>query len=175
MTRKNVTPDELNLNVFKTFSKDWMLLTAGDFEEKQFNTMTIAWGSFGTMWNKPFAMVVVRPGRFTYEFMEEYNSFSLCAFPEEYKKSLNLCGTISGRDSDKIKMAQLTPQASLKITAPAFEEANLVLECKKMYYQNFDNKNFIDPSIEKLYPEKDYHRVYFGELVSVECSQEYLT
>ena len=82
------------------FDKQWFLLTCGDFEKQHFNTMTISWGSLGIMWNKPFAMVVVRPTRYTYGFMNQYNDFTLTAFPEQFRKDLSLLGSKSGRNYD---------------------------------------------------------------------------
>ncbi len=147
----------------------WFLLTAGNFTESKFNTMTVSWGSMGTMWNKPFVQVVVRPTRYTLGFMESSPDFSLCAFPNQsqYRKSLSLLGSVSGRDGDKIKASSLTPCKSSTIGSPSFVEANLVIECRKIYEDVFNPQGFIDPSIEKEYQLGDYHRVFFGEIVSI--------
>ena len=167
MTRREISIMDFNTDIFTAWDKKWFLLTSGDFSQNDFNTMTVAWGSFGIMWNKPFVQVVVRPTRFTLNFMEKYDSFTLTAFAPEYKKALKLLGTKSGRDGDKISESGLTPIASQKIAAPAFEEATLILECQKIYWQDFDPANFIDPGIDKNYPKKDYHRIYFGEIVTI--------
>ena len=132
--------------------------------------MTVAWGSFGVMWNMPFAQVVVRPTRYTFEFMNRFNSFTLCAFPEKYRYALNLLGTKSGRNSNKIEESGLTPMQSQKVSAPAFQEADLVIECRKIYWQDFNAENFIDAQIEENYPQKDYHRVFFGEIVCIQAT-----
>lgn len=129
--------------------------------------MTVAWGSLGAMWNKPFVQVVVRPVRYTYEFMERYDTFTLCAFPEAYRKALSLLGSKSGRDSDKIAESGLTPIPSTKVTAPGFAEADLIVECRKIYWDDFDPAHFLLPEIAQNYPQKDYHRVYFGEIVAI--------
>lgn len=167
MSRRKIAVKEFNTNIFHAWDKEWFLLTSGDFAKNEYNTMTVAWGSLGIMWNKPFVQVVVRPTRYTYEFMEKYESFTLSAFAREYRKSLQLLGSTSGRDGDKIAESGLTPIASQKIAAPAFEEARLILECRKIYWQDFDHTHFLDDSIEKKYPKKDYHRVYFGEIVAI--------
>jgi flavin reductase (DIM6/NTAB) family NADH-FMN oxidoreductase RutF len=145
-----------------------LLLTAGDFAAGKFNTMTVGWGSFGCMWNRPVAMVVVRPVRFTYQFMEQYDTFTLTAFPAKYASAIDLLGTRSGRDGDKIAESGLHPVAAAMVAAPTFQEAELVVECRKIYRTDFNPKDFVDPSIEKHYPRKDYHRVYFGEILSIE-------
>ena len=149
--------------------KKWLLLTAGNNED--FNAMTVGWGSIGGMWNKPYIQVVVRPCRYTYEFMEKYSTFTVCSFPEKYRDSLKLLGSKSGRDSDKISESGLKIKKSTVVDAPCFENADLVLECKKIYWQDMDNNNFLDNGIENLYPQKDYHRIYYGEILIIQVSE----
>ncbi|MCF8240623.1 MAG: flavin reductase [Melioribacteraceae bacterium] len=154
------------------WNNEWMLLTSGDINEK-FNTMTVAWGSIGTMWNKPFVQVVVRPTRYTFEFTEKNDSFTLTAFPEKYKSALKLLGTKSGRDVDKIREAGLSPIKSQIVSAPTFYEAELSIECIKIYWDDFKPENFLKSWIDKNYPIKDYHRVYFGEIVHIRGEEKF--
>jgi flavin reductase (DIM6/NTAB) family NADH-FMN oxidoreductase RutF len=135
--------------------------------------MTISWGSLGVMWNKPFVQVVVRPVRYTYEFIERFDTFTLCAFPRAYHKALSLLGTKSGRDGDKIAQAGLTPSAARCVAAPAYAEAKLVIECRKLYWQDIDPAHFLDAQLDRNYPQKDYHRIYFGEILAVDGVTEY--
>jgi len=158
---------KFSTRAFNIWDKTWLLLTCGNHETGDFNSMTVAWGSFGNMWNFPLALVVVRPTRYTYEFINKYDSFTLCAFPEEFRDQLNFLGTVSGRDREKIAESKLTPASSAIVSAPGFEEADLWIECKKMYWQDFDPKHFIIPEIESRYPNKDYHRMIFGKIVKV--------
>ena len=167
MPVKEIPFDKLMVKAHDLWENQWFLLTCGDFSEKRFNTMTVAWGSLGSMWNKPFAQVVVRPTRYTYEFMEEYDTFTLCAFPSQYKKALLLLGSKSGRDGDKIAETGLTPVASTVVPAPSFSEAKLVLECRKMYWDDMKPSHFLSSDIDDNYPEKDYHRIYFGEVIAI--------
>jgi flavin reductase (DIM6/NTAB) family NADH-FMN oxidoreductase RutF len=167
MERYPISFEKFLLKVHDLWANQWMLLTAGDFRKAHFNTMAVGWGSFGRMWNKPFAQVVVRPTRYTYEFMEQYETFTLCAFPEQYRQAVELLGTKSGRDGDKIAEAGITPVAASHVAAPGFAEAELIVECCKMYWGDLEPEHFLDPSIENNYPLKDYHRVYFGEIVMV--------
>lgn len=155
------------------WGEQWLLLSSGDFQTGHFNTMTVAWGSFGTMWKKPFVQVVVRPTRYTYEFMNSYDAFTLCAFPKQYQQDLLLLGSKSGRDGDKIAETALTPIAASQVAAPGFAEAELIVECRKIYWDDFEPGQFLDPSIESNYPQKDYHRVYFGEIVSITGKDTY--
>jgi flavin reductase (DIM6/NTAB) family NADH-FMN oxidoreductase RutF len=167
MPRKFVPLEELNLRIFHAWNEQWFLLTAGEKSPGAFNSMTVAWGSLGIMWGKPLAMVVVRPQRYTYEFMEKSDSFTLCAFPmEQYRDALNLCGSRSGREIDKAKACNFTPIAMSQIKAPGFDEAELILECRKIYHDDFDPARFLVPEIQENYAEKDYHRMYFGEVLA---------
>jgi flavin reductase (DIM6/NTAB) family NADH-FMN oxidoreductase RutF len=152
---------------YHLWESQWLLLTSGDFEAGDYNAMTVAWGSFGVMWSKPFALVVVRPTRHTYGFIEKYETFTLTAFPKEQHKALQLLGTRSGRDGDKIAQAGLTPIPSIQVAAPAFAEAELVIECRKTYWDDLNPEHFLETGIEKNYPARDYHRMYFGEIVAI--------
>jgi len=165
--------EQLTVRAYDLWENQWLLLTSGDFRAKDFNTMTIAWGSLGCMWKRPFVQVVVRPCRYTYTFLERYPSFTVCAFPRRHRSALELLGTRSGRDGDKIADAGLTPIASERIEAPGFAEAELILECRKIYFDDFDPDRFLDPRIEGNYPKKDYHRIYFGEILGIRADQSY--
>ena len=164
---REVKMDGMEIPVYSLWADQWLLLACGDFAKNHYNAMTIAWGSLGCMWHKPFVQVVVRPGRYTHEFMEQYDTFTVSAFPPELKPALNIMGTRSGRDTNKMEASGLTAKASKYIKSPSFEEASLIFECKKMYKDHLKVDGFLDPSIDKNYPQKDYHSVYFGEIVAV--------
>ena len=172
---QTIPTNDFIVQINNLWKNKWFLLTSGDFKKDHYNTMTVAWGYFGIMWNKPMAVVVVRPGRFTFEFMEQYDTFTLTAFDRKYKKDLNLLGTKSGRDGDKIAETRLTPSPSKIVAAPSFKEAELMVECRKMYWDDFKPENFTDPSIDKNYPLKDYHRMYFGEIIGITGNDTYLS
>jgi flavin reductase (DIM6/NTAB) family NADH-FMN oxidoreductase RutF len=159
----NIAPEGISDNVFKLIGKDWLLITAG--KEDSFNTMTASWGGLGILWHKEVSYCFIRPTRFTYEFMERSNIYTLSFFAERYRDALTILGTKSGRDGDKISAAGLTPAAA-EPGAITFKEARLVLVCKKLYYQDLNPKNFLDAEIETHYPQKNYHRMYVGEIIS---------
>lgn len=169
----NFPVDQLLVKSHSLWADQWLLLTCGDFAAGDYNAMTVAWGSLGVIWEKPFAMVPVRPDRYTFQFMERYETFTLCAFAEKYRDALQLLGTRSGRDGNKIAEAGLTPVKSRQVAAPGYAEAELVLECKKMYWNDLNPDHFLDPKIATKYPRKDYHRVYFGEVLAVSGSEQY--
>jgi flavin reductase (DIM6/NTAB) family NADH-FMN oxidoreductase RutF len=175
MTLESIPFEKTRLKSIDLWLNKWMLLTAGDFSKNDMNTMTVAWGSIGVMWNRPFVQVVVRPTRHTFQFMETFDSFTLCAFPEVYREDLQLLGTKSGRDGDKIALTKLNLTSSKKVAAPSFKEAELILECKKIYWDDFDPTQFLKPTIHKNYPAKDYHRIYFGEILAIFGIKEYLS
>jgi len=173
MTREPISVQAFVAPTHYLWDKQWLLLTAGDFDAGHFNTMTVGWGSLGTMWSKPFAQVVVRPSRYTYQFMEQYDTFTLCAFSRTYRDALQLLGSQSGRDGDKIAKAGLTPMASTQVAAPSFAEAELVIECQKMYWQDMIPSHFLKPEIERNYPEGDHHRIYFGEILAIQGTETF--
>lgn len=161
MDFREINIADLSFKPFELISKDWMLITSGD--EQGFNTMTASWGGLGVLWHKNVVTVYIRPQRYTYEFVEKNGLLTLSFFGEEHRSALTLCGSKSGRDCDKAKEAGLTPLFVDGTTA--FEEANLVLVCKKLYFDDLEPKQFLDSEIEKNYAAKDYHRMYILEIV----------
>lgn len=136
------------------------------------NTMTIAWGAMGYMWRKPVFTVMVRQSRYTHNLIENAESFTV-SFPRQgqLKNELNICGTKSGQDIDKFKECNLTLQKSNKVETPVIKECDLHLECKIVYKQPMD-PTFMSEEIIKVYgDEKDYHTLYYGEVLSC-CAKE---
>ena len=174
MNRSPIPIEKWTVKAYSQWDKQWFLLSCGDFATGDFNCMTVSWGSLGVMWNRPFVQVVVRPVRYTYQFMEKHPTFTLCAFPRTNRKALNLLGTLSGRDGDKLTASGLTPEAATLVAAPVYTQAELAIECRKIYWQDFDPTHFVDPEIDKNYPRKDYHRIYYGEIVAVNGVKKYL-
>jgi len=160
MRFKELDPCKMTGNPFKMINEQWMLITAGD--KDNFNTMTASWGGLGVMWNKKVSYVVVRPSRYTFEFMEKHDHYTLSFLGDEHRDALNICGSKSGRDIDKVKEAGLTPV--FDGNGIYFEEAKIAMVCKKLYWQDLDPKNFLDDSMEKHYKADDYHRLYVGEI-----------
>jgi len=159
----DLNPYKIKENVFSLLDNKWMLITAGTKEN--FNMMTASWGGLGVLWNKAVVTIFIRPQRYTYKFIEENPSFSICFFDKEYKPALNFCGTKSGRDYDKVKETGLTPAVTPNNNI-TFKEAYLSIDCVKLYSDDLKPDNFINKQlIEKIYPTKDFHRFYIGEIV----------
>lgn len=173
MTRQPIPVERLVLKPQHLWDEQHLLLTSGDFARGTYNAMTVGWGSFGVMWGMPFVQVVVRPVRYTYEFMERYDTFTVCAFPGRYSEALELLGSKSGRDGDKIAEAGLNPIASARVAAPSYAQAELALECRKIYWDDVEPARFLDGRIDKKYPQKDYHRIYYGEILAVWGEAQY--
>lgn len=152
----------LQENAVSMFDDKWCLITAGN--KDSYNTMTASWGAMGELWNKDVCFIFIRPQRYTLEFTEREELFTLSFFGEEYKKALAFCGRNSGRDCDKAKETGLTP---MEIDGSmSFEESETVIVCKKLFYQDIDPQGFVDKTIDGVcYPEKDYHRMYVGEVI----------
>ncbi len=161
---KTMSPYDLSLNPLHVLEKRWAILVAGD---KKPNPMTVAWGGFGTLWQRPVVTIYVRPTRFTHKFLMSGDEFTLNILPSGFKKALGICGTLSGRDCDKWDRSGLRPGRSTKISVPGVAEAELTFECRTIARLQMKPKDFLDASIEEFYPEKDYHTVFIGEVLRV--------
>lgn len=161
---REIAPEAITDNVFKLIGKDQMLITAGTMQA--YNTMTASWGGFGVMWNKKICFCVIRPHRYTYTFIERSDYFTLSFFAEQHKEILEFCGKHSGKDVNKIEETGITPAFGTS-GAVYFNEARLVLECRKIYFSDVNPAHFLDASIQQNYPNKDYHRMYVGEIMRV--------
>lgn len=154
---------DLNQNAVSMIADRWMLVAAGT--QEKYNMMTASWGALGEMWGKDIAAVVIRPTRYTYEFMEQEDFFTISVFNEELKQQIHsVCGSKSGRDVNKEKGTGLTPVFDSGVY---FEQADIVLVCKKIYVSDVDPKNFIDKDLDEKWYKNDYHRMYVGEIVKV--------
>jgi len=173
MERKTIDPLKLRLAVHGSWGDDGFLLTAGDLQAGRYNAMTVGWGGFGRMWSRPMVMVVVRPQRHTRGFIDEFPDFTLCHFPASHKKALAYCGSHSGKEVDKIRECGLTPIACSEARAPGFAEADLIVECRKMYSDDFRPERFLADFIQGNYASGDYHRMYLGEILAVSGTQQY--
>ena len=155
---------DVKKNMIKAISDEWMLIAAGN--EQAANMMTASWGMVGELWFRDVAACFIRPQRYTLEFVENNDTFSLCFFGTEQKQALSFCGSKSGRDYDKIKQSGLTPVYSDGTVY--FEEAKLVLICKKIAVSEITPAQILDKTVlERCYPEKDYHKIFIGEIVKV--------
>lgn len=164
MSYKEIKPEELQKNPFQMIGKEWLLVAAE--KDGKVNAMTASWGGVGVMWGKNAAFIVIRPQRYTKEFIDASATVSLSVLGEEYRKTLGYFGSVSGRDEDKIAKSGLT--VAHADDTPYFSEANTVIIGRKLYAQEFRPECFTDTSLdEKWYPGKDYHTMYVLEIEKV--------
>lgn len=154
---------QFDTDIFSQFNDKWALLSAGTKDKH--NTMTISWGGMGTLWFKPVVTVYVKPCRHTYQFMNDNEYFTVSFYPEEYKKALTLMGSKSGRDMDKDSASGLTVKDLGK--AVTYEEAEVTLLCKKIYFQDMDTANMPQDIVQQHYTIEEPHRMFIGEVVEV--------
>lgn len=160
---KEISPYNIPDNVFKLLDKDWMLITAGTPQD--FNPMTASWGHLGILWNLPIAIAYIRPQRHTFGFANKSDCYTLSFFAEEHRDILKFCGSRSGRDHDKVKETGLKPLFT-ETGGIYYEQARLVMECRKVYQDQLKPEHFIDPSIaKKNYPKDDFHTFYMGKVI----------
>ncbi|MDD3154568.1 MAG: flavin reductase family protein [Victivallaceae bacterium] len=165
---RDLDPKNFCFDLFHSIGDRAMLLSVGDFSSGRFNTMTVSWGLMGVIWGAPAAEVVVRPQRYSREFLEETDSFTLSLLPEAVHDKIAFCGAHSGREGDKFASAGLTPMRSEQVDAPAVAEAEMVFECKIQYVDHFRPRSFHDRSvIRKWYPERDFHLRFLGRIVRI--------
>ncbi len=154
---------EFSTDILNVFNRQWALLTAGT--EERFNTMTISWGGLGIIWNKPVATVYVRTSRYTHDFMDENEYFTVSFYPEEYRKALGVLGSKSGRDMDKMHDSGLTP---VSVGASmSFREAEVTQACKKLYRQLLYVNAMPEDVARDLYEGDAPHDMYIGEIVEI--------
>ncbi len=150
-------------DIFEQFNKKWALVAAGDKDNH--NAMTISWGSMGTLWSKPIVTVYVKPCRYTYEYMNNNDYFTVSFYDEKYREALNIMGSRSGRDCKKDKLANLhCKQLEHGVT---YEEAEVTIVCKKIYYQDLDINQIPAEQVERHYKSEEPHRVFVGEVIDI--------
>lgn len=168
MSYKKIAIEDINLNPFTTIGKDWLLISAKNGD--RVNTMTASWGGLGVIWNKNVATVYIRPQRYTREFVDQSDYFTITCF-KGYKKELGVLGSKSGRDGDKI--AEVKFDLEMVDDQPTFKQGTMCLVCKKLYRGKIEPDSFIDSSLEqKNYPAKDYHYLYIGEIEAVYVNEK---
>lgn len=164
---KKINSKDFQINPFQRIGRDWMLVTAGD-KTGGVNTLTACWGGLGDLWHKDAAFIFIRPSRYTYEFIERMETFSLSFFPGDCKSRLAYLGSHSGRDEDKIGKMNL--HVEYFDDTPGFAEAELVIVCRKMYYLDFVGERIPANEIDRFYSnedENDFHRFYAGEVIGI--------
>ncbi len=167
--KKDVNVWDYAGHIMKDIGTGALLTTCAD---GQVDSMTIGWGTVGVVWGRPVFQVLVRESRYTKQLLEKNGEFTInAALGEADKNILAVCGTKSGRDTDKIKLLGLTLEEGKTVSVPAIREMPLTLECKVIYKQD-QNPSAIDPECYQKYYAKgtrnegDHHTVYYGEITA---------
>ena len=160
---KEVAYNDYAKEITEILSKGAFLTTEVD---GVINTMTIAWGSVGFMWGKPMFMAMVRPSRFTYECIEKSGQFTVSIPFKDMSKALAICGSQSGRDTDKLAAANLTTVPGKKISTPVIADCGLHYECTVVYKQEMSAEPLAADLQEKWYATGNYHTLFFGEILT---------
>ncbi len=163
--------EELTVKPFHLLDKEWALLVGGD---RSPNPMTVSWGGFGTLWNRPTVTVYVRPTRHTFSLLKSTPEFTLNVLADDFRAALDLCGSQSGRDTDKWEATGLTPAPSEKVSVPRIAQAELSIECRVMATMAVDPTRFLDQGLMGNYPERDYHTAFLGEVLAVWGSERFV-
>lgn len=166
MMFQEINAKEIKDNLIKAISEEWMLIAAGD--EDGYNMMTASWGFAGEMWGEDSVIAMIRPQRYTMQFVESHDYFTL-SFYGDNKDIHKICGSKSGRDTDKTRLTGLVPVFENETVY--FEQARLVLICKKQYVDSLKEENFVDQSVLKWY-NKDYHNIIIGRIEKVLVKQD---
>lgn len=163
MSFEKINIAEQVFNPFDLISKQWMLISAGT--EEKWNTMTASWGGVGVIWGKPSVTCYIRHSRYTKEFVDNSEYFTLTFLQNGHRDALNLLGSKSGRDMDKMHDSGLTPV--MVDGQPTFAEAELVLICRKRCKSEIASEDILhQETLDKWYGDKDYHTMYIGEIVA---------
>ncbi len=152
-----------NTDILNIFDKQWALVTAGTPDK--FNSMTISWGGLGTLWSKPVATVYVRTSRYTHDFMEANDYFTVSFYPESKRQALGVFGSKSGKDIDKMNYPGLTAKPLGE--SVTFEEAEVTILCKKLYVQQLDMDKIPAEIRDRFYTGDAIHDMYIGEIVGI--------
>jgi len=158
--------------MYEQLADEGILIASLDATGK-LNPMTIGWGVFGWIWGRPVFTVLVRPSRYTYECIELTGDFTVNVPPADHRDLVDFCGTVSGRDHDKMAVQNLSPLPSRHITSPGIAECPLVFECKVIHTNDVNPPTLGEDIPARYYPEGDYHRVYFGRIMSVSIDEDY--
>ncbi len=161
-----LTVEDLEINPFTLYGKQWGAVTA--MNGRKVNAMTIAWGAMGELWGVHTATIYVRASRYTKEFLDAQDAFSISFFNDTYKGALKYLGQVSGRDEDKIKNARL--HVNIEDEIPFIDEANFVILCKKLYAIDLPTEGFTGAGKDmpdKWYADGDIHTMYVGQITKM--------
>ncbi len=171
MAKVTIRYTDLFAETMRRMREDGLLLLTVARDGKP-NVMTIGWGTIGSIWGRPIFVVLVRPSRYSFSRLEEVREFTVNVPPRELAAAVSHCGTVSGRNHDKFQEAKLTPVASRQVRPPVVQECVIHYECRVLHYNDVVPDALAQPVRDEFYPEGDFHRVYFGEIVAAYADED---
>ena len=165
---KQIDPAEITDNFIRAIGREWMLVTAGNRESC--NTMTASWGLIGFIWGRPVAQFVIRPQRYTREFVDREERAQRRQSAEAPMNWQRRFPGAAVKAFTAIELSYMIRKAGLTVACtddgvPAPAEARLILQCRKLYVGRIRPEGFVDRSCDtKWYPQHDYHEVYIAEI-----------
>jgi flavin reductase (DIM6/NTAB) family NADH-FMN oxidoreductase RutF len=171
MTRQAVAHTDHFAAVMRIMARQGLLLGTYDAEGKP-NLMTIGWGTIGIVWTKPVWTVMVRPSRYTYECLAHEGVFTVNVPTTALTEACRVCGSKSGRDTDKFSVCRLTAVRAESVAAPAVAECPLVYECKIVHNNDLVPTNLTEEIRRGAYPKGDFHRIYWGEILATRAEPD---
>ena len=171
MEKKIIRYTDYFAEVMQRMREDGLLLASASRDGKP-NVMTIGWGTIGSIWARPAFILLVRPSRHTYSRMEEVADFTVNVAPRELAQAVSHCGTVSGRDHDKFGEMSLTPIPAREVRAPIIKECVVHYECRTVHRNDMVPETVTQAIRDEFYPQGDYHRVYFGEIVAASADED---
>jgi flavin reductase (DIM6/NTAB) family NADH-FMN oxidoreductase RutF len=158
-------------DVMRRLREDGLLLVTCDSTGKP-NVMTIGWAAIGSIWARPLMIVLVRPSRHSYSRLEEVPDFTVNVPPRELAEAVAHCGKVSGRDRDKFADCGLAVAPSRYVRAPILEQCVVHYECRAVHRNDLAPAAVAPAIVDQFYPQGDFHRVYFGEIVAAYAEED---
>ena len=172
MNREPVPYDHQLSKTLATLSNPGLLLAATD-NEGHSNVMTIGWGTVGIIWGQPVFIVMVRPSRYTSQFIEDSKEFTVNVPAAAMRSWVGVCGSQSGRDIDKFGDYGMSTTPGQHVRAVTIDACPMVYECRSLHHNDLSPANLEAAAEKRFYDGKDYHRLYFGQILGTYASPEF--
>lgn len=172
MARVEVVYEQYLEALFESLRDPGALLVSLDTNGRP-NAMTIGWAQIGIIWGLPILSVLVRPSRYTYDCLEATGEFTVCVPYEDLRAAVEVCGSRSGRDLDKLTRCGLTAEPGATVQAPGLAECGLIYECRVVNTSDFTPDRLAPQVCTSCYSSGDYHRVYYGEIMRTIADEDF--
>jgi flavin reductase (DIM6/NTAB) family NADH-FMN oxidoreductase RutF len=172
MERQPVPYDHQLSKTLRALTRPGLLLV-GTKRTGESNVMTIGWGTVGNIWGEPMFVVLVRPSRFTYEFIEDSKEFTVNVPTPEMTRWVAVCGSKSGRDLDKFGEYAVATSPGLHVQTATIDDCPMVYECRVMHWNDVIPAHLASEAEWSFYRGQDYHRVYFAKILGAYASPDY--